>query len=160
MKRTSIYCFFLLLFSLSVSRIQAQSAVLASGTNVSAGSGSVSYSIGQTVYLYKGPGFQVAEGVQQAYEITTLSTEASSLKQEGIQLYPNPVSDYLYIDFTTESYQGAEYQLFDLQGKLVRKDMITQVKSELNLSSLPSTGYIIRIIRNGEHLKTFKIIKK
>ncbi|HAO28852.1 MAG TPA: secretion protein, partial [Chryseobacterium indologenes] len=66
---------------------------------------------------------------------------------------------YLYLDFTTNNYKGSEYQLFDAQGKLIRKDVVTQSKSELNFSSLPSAMYIIRINQNGENIKTFKIIK-
>ncbi|PQA94578.1 secretion protein [Chryseobacterium shigense] len=160
MKRTSIHCFFLILFTFSVSILNAQSAVLASGTNASGSNGSVSYSVGQTAYLYKGANSQVLEGVQQAYEITTLSASETVSKQEGILLYPNPVRDYLYIDFTSSPFKGSEYQLFDAQGKLIKKDRISQSKSELDLSSLPSSVYIIRINQNGENLKTFKVIKK
>lgn len=160
MKRTSIHCFFLILFTFSVSILNAQSAVLATGTNASGGNGSVSYSVGQTAYLYKGANSQVLEGVQQAYEITTLSANETTTKQEGILLYPNPTRDHLYIDFSSVPYKGSEYQLFDAQGKLIKKDMISRSKSELNLSSLPSAVYIIRINQNGENLKTFKVIKK
>ncbi|MGN7756141.1 MULTISPECIES: T9SS type A sorting domain-containing protein [Chryseobacterium] len=160
MKRTSIHCFFLILFTFSVSILSAQSAVLATGTNASGGNGSVSYSVGQIAYMYKGAGSQVLEGVQQAYEITTLSASETTTKQEGILLYPNPTRDYLYIDFSSVPYKGSEYQLFDAQGKLIIKDVISQPKSELNLSSLPSAVYIIRINQNGENLKTFKVIKK
>ncbi|KMQ66495.1 secretion protein [Chryseobacterium angstadtii] len=160
MKRTSIHCFFLILFSFSVSSLNAQSAVLATGANASGSNGSATYSVGQTTYLYKGTNAQVLEGVQQAYEITTLSVSETTSKQEGILLYPNPVRDYLYIDFTSTPYKGSEYQLFDAQGKLIKKDEISQSRSELNFSSLPSAVYIIRINQNGENLKTFKIIKK
>lgn len=160
MKRTSIHCFFLILFTFSVSLLNAQSAVLATGTNALGGNGSVSYSVGQTVYQYKGPNSQVLEGVQQAYEITTLSTNETVTVQEGILLYPNPTRDYLYIDFTSAPYKGSEYQLFDAQGKMIKKDVISQSKSELDLSSLPSAVYIIRLNQNGENLKTFKVIKK
>ncbi|WP_099765232.1 T9SS type A sorting domain-containing protein [Chryseobacterium sp. 52] len=160
MKRTSIHCFFLILFTFSVSLLNAQSAVLATGTNASGSNGSVSYSVGQTTYLYKGVNSQVLEGVQQPYEITTLSAHETVSKQEGILLYPNPFRDYLYIDFTSSPYKGSEYQLYDAQGKLIKKDVISQSKSELNLSSLPSAVYIIRINQNGENLKTFKVIKK
>ncbi|MBL1221739.1 T9SS type A sorting domain-containing protein [Chryseobacterium sp. L7] len=160
MKRTSIHCFFLILFTFSVSLLNAQSAVLATGTNALGGNGSVSYSVGQTAYQYKGPNSQVLEGVQQAYEITTLSTNETVTAQEGILLYPNPTRDYLYIDFTSAPYKGSEYQLFDAQGKMIKKDVISQSKSELDLSSLPSAVYIIRLNQNGENLKTFKVIKK
>ncbi|MCT2408583.1 T9SS type A sorting domain-containing protein [Chryseobacterium antibioticum] len=160
MKRTSIHCFFLILFTFSVSILNAQSTVLATGTNASGSNGSVSYSVGQTTYLYKGAGSQILEGVQQAYEITTLSASETVSKQEGILLYPNPVRDYLYIDFTSAPHKGSEYQLFDAQGKIIKKDVISQSKSELDLSSLPSAVYILRINQNGENLKTFKVIKK
>lgn len=160
MKRTSIHCFFLILFTFSVSLLTAQSAVLATGMNASGSNGSVSYSVGQTTYLNKGANFQVMEGVQQAYEITTLSASETVSKQEGILIYPNPFRDFLYIDFTSTSYKGSEYQLFDAQGKLIKKEMIAESKSELNLSSLPAAVYIIRINQKGENIKTFKIIKK
>ncbi|MBB6371421.1 T9SS type A sorting domain-containing protein [Chryseobacterium shigense] len=160
MKRTSIHCFFLILFTFSVSLLNAQSAILTTGTNASAGNGSVSYSVGQVAYLYKGVNSEILEGLQQGYEITTLSASETTSKQEGILLYPNPTRDYLYIDFSDVPYKGSEYQLFDAQGKLIKKDMISQPKSELNLSSLPSAVYIIRVNQNGENLKTFKVIKK
>ncbi|WP_336686779.1 T9SS type A sorting domain-containing protein [Chryseobacterium bernardetii] len=159
MKKTFIYS--LILFAFSSSYLKAQSVILATGMDASGGNGSVSYSIGQTAYFYKGAGNQVLEGVQQPYEITTLSTrEKVTSDLKDILLYPNPFKDYLYLDFTTNNFKGAEYQLFDAQGKLIRKDVILQPKSELNFSDIPSAMYIIKINQHGENLKTFKIIKK
>lgn len=161
MKRTSIHCFFLILFTISVSLLKAQSAVLATGANATGGNGSVSYSIGQAAYMTKGSNNNIMEGVQQAYEITTLATEeTSSLSEKGILLYPNPFKDYLYLDFTANSYKNSDYELFDAQGKLIKKDKITRSKSELDFSSLPSAMYMIRINQEGKNIKTFKIIKK
>ncbi|MDN3695416.1 T9SS type A sorting domain-containing protein [Chryseobacterium tructae] len=156
-----IFIHFPLLFAFSLSNLNAQSAVLATGADISGGNGSVSYSIGQTAYLYKGANNQLLEGVQQPYEITTLAaheTRASNL--EGILLYPNPFKDFLYLEFTTNDFKNADYQLYDAQGKLIKKDLILQSKSELNFSELPSAMYIIRINKHGENIKTFKIIKK
>lgn len=158
MKKISICYLIPVIFSTPI--LHAQSAVLAAGTDTSAGNGSVSYSIGQTAYLYKGTGPQVLEGVQQPYEIITLSTHEITSETEGILLYPNPFKDYLYLDFTSLNYKGSEYQLFDAQGKLIKKDDVVQSKSELNFSSLPSAMYIIRMNQNGGNIKTFKIIKK
>ncbi|OCA80602.1 secretion protein [Chryseobacterium contaminans] len=159
MKKTFIYS--LILFVFSFSCLKAQSAILATGMNASDGSGSVSYSVGQMTYLDKGAANEILEGVQQPYEITTLTTrETAASDLKDILLYPNPFKDYLYLDFTTHHFKGAEYQLFDAQGKLIRKDVILQSKSELNFSDIPSAMYIIRINQHGENLKTFKIIKK
>jgi hypothetical protein len=161
MKRTSIPCFFFMLLLIPISLLKAQSAVLATGADATGGNGSVSYSVGQVAYLIKGSNRDISEGVQQVYEITTLSTnETSTSTEKDILLYPNPFKDYLYLDFTTRNFKDSEYQLFDAQGKLIKRDKITQSKSEFDFSFLPSAMYIIRINQNGENLKTFKIIKK
>lgn len=161
MERTSIQCFFFILLLVPVFLLKAQSAVLATGADATGGNGSVSYSVGQIDYLVKGSNREISEGVQQVYEITTLSiNETVTSAENDILLYPNPFKDYLYLDFTTNNFKGSEYQIFDAQGKLIKTDKIIQSKSEFNFSFLPSAMYIIRINRNGENLKTFKIIKK
>jgi len=157
MKRIFIYSFFLIFCS--VSEINAQKALLATGSNASGGNGSASYSVGQIDFTTKGD--QVMEGVQQAYEITTLSTtETASSDKKDILLYPNPFKDFLFVDFTTNDHRNSEFQLFDSSGKLLKEDKIKETKSEFNFSELPSAMYIIRINQNGKNIKTFKIIKK
>ena len=157
MKRIFIYSFFLIFCS--VSEINAQKALLATGSNASGGNGSASYSVGQIDFTTKGD--QVMEGVQQAYEITTLSTtETASSDKKDILLYPNPFKDFLFVDFTTNDHRNSEFQLFDSSGKLLKEDKIRETKSEFNFSELPSAMYIIRINQNGKNIKTFKIIKK
>ncbi|MBW8522018.1 T9SS type A sorting domain-containing protein [Chryseobacterium chendengshani] len=157
MKRIFFYSFFLIFCS--VSEINAQKALLATGSNAAGGNGSVSYSVGQIDFTTKGN--QIMEGVQQAYEITTLSTtETAGSDKKDILLYPNPFKDFLFVDFTTNDHRNSEFQLFDSSGKLLKEDKIKESKSEFNFSALPSAMYIIRINQNGKNIKTFKIIKK
>jgi hypothetical protein len=158
MKIKFTYLLFLWLLT-SSGLLKSQMAVLASGGDAT-GTGSSSYSIGQIDYLHKGANFEVLEGVQVAFEITTLSVNESGTNENGILLYPNPFKDFLYLDFTSNSYQDSSYQLFDAQGKLIRQDKIIQSKSELNFSDLPSAMYIIKINQEGRDIKIFKIIKK
>ena len=159
MKRTFIYGFFLIFCS--ASQVNAQKAILATGSNATGGNGSVSYSVGQIDFTSKGTGNQIMEGVQQAYEIITLSTtETAGSDNKDILLYPNPFKDFLFVDFTANDYRNSEFQLFDSSGKLLRQDKIKESKSEFNFSELPSAMYIIRINQNGKNIKTFKIIKK
>jgi hypothetical protein len=157
MKRIFIYSFFLIFCS--ASQVNAQKALLATGSNAIGGNGSLSYSVGQIDFTTKGN--QVMEGVQQAYEIITLSTvETAGAEKKDILLYPNPFKDFLFVDFTTNDYRNSEFQLFDSSGKLLKQDKIKESKSEFNFSELPSAMYIIRINQNGKNIKTFKIIKK
>lgn len=159
MKRTFIYGFILILCT--ALPIHAQKALLATGSNATGSNGTASYSIGQIDYTNKGTSNQMMEGVQQAYEITTLSTtETAGSEKKDILLYPNPFKDFIFLDFTTNDYRNSDYQLFDSSGKIVKEGKIRESKSELNFSDLPSAMYIIRINQNGKNLKTFKIIKK
>lgn len=159
MKRTFTYSFFLI--PGICFHINAQKAALATGSNATGSNGSVSYSVGQIDYYSKGSNNQVMEGVQQAYEITTLSTgETFATDKKDILLYPNPFKDFIFLDFTTNDYKNSEYQLFDASGKLLREEKIRESKSEFNFSSLPSAMYIIRVNKDGKNIKTFKIIKK
>lgn len=159
MKRTFIYSFFWV-FGLAI-HINAQKAVLATGSNGTGSNGSFSYSVGQIDYYNKGNNSQIMEGVQQAHEITTLSTnETLTADKKDILLYPNPFKDFVFLDFTTNDYKNSEYQLFDSSGKLLKQEKIKESKSEFNFSELPSAMYIIRINKDGKNLKTFKIIKK
>lgn len=145
----------------SVSEVNAQKALLATGSNATGGNGSVSYSVGQIDFTSKGTNNQIMEGVQQAYEIITLSTtETQGSDKKDILLYPNPFKDFLFVDFTTNDFRNSEFQLFDSSGKLLKEDKIKETKSEFNFSELPSAMYIIRINQNGKNIKTFKIIKK
>lgn len=140
--------------------VQAQKAVLATGSNASGAAGSVSYSVGQIDYSQKGSGLPVMEGVQQAFEIMTLSVNSAVANTEGIKLYPNPFQDFLYLELPVKDFQDAEFQLFDSSGKLLRTEKIKNSKSEFNFSSLPSAMYLFNIIENGRSIKSFKIIKK
>jgi len=159
MKRTSIYGFFLILCT--ALPVSAQKAVLAAGSNATGSNGSASYSVGQIDFIHKGTNNQMTEGVQQAYEIITLSTsETAGSDKKDILLYPNPFKDFIFLDFTTNDYRNSDYQLFDSSGKLVKESKIKESKSEFNFSDLPSAMYIIRINQNGKNIKTFKIIKK
>jgi len=159
MKRTFIHGFFLILCT--AVQVNAQKTVLTAGSNATGSNGSASYSIGQIDFTSKGTNNQIMEGVQQAYEIITLSTtETSGSDKKDILLYPNPFKDFIFLDFTTNDYRNSEYQLFDSSGKLLKEDKIKESKSEFNFSALPSAMYIIRINQNGKNIKTFKIIKK
>ncbi len=135
----------------------AQQSVNASGGNAYWSSGAVSYSIGQIDY--SSAGSQLTEGVQQPYEIVSLAVSETS-GEKNIALYPNPVKDILFVDFNGEKYVNAQYLLFDSQGRIIRKGIFSQKKTELDFSALPASAYIIQIFQDSKNIKIFKIIKK
>ncbi|MPT32237.1 MAG: T9SS type A sorting domain-containing protein [Chryseobacterium sp.] len=140
--------------------LKAQKAIASTGTTANGSGGSASYTVGQIDYKQKGTNAQVMEGVQHSYEILTLAVEDLDSKERNILLYPNPVKDLLFVDFSDKNYQDSNYVLFDSQGKLIKKGNLSQQRSELDLSLLPSSVYIIQVFQKNQVIKSFKIIKK
>ena len=87
-----------LLLGLGLTGLQAQTAIPATGGNVSGTGGSVSYSVGQVVYTTNtgGANGSVAQGVQQPFEISVVTgiDEANGITLQ-CSAYPNPTTDFL-----------------------------------------------------------------
>lgn len=76
---------------------------------------------------------------------------------DGIILYPNPVTSMLTLEFPS-NYHHVELALFDDKGKLIREQPIFGEKAQLNISDLKYGIYFIKIIFN-DWVTTKKIIK-
>ncbi|NJK87344.1 MAG: T9SS type A sorting domain-containing protein [Bacteroidales bacterium] len=64
------------------------------------------------------------------------------VSETRINVYPNPVKDVLYIDFSNGS-EKITFELFDICGNVVREGVVNQNKIEL--SELKSGMYILRM---------------
>ena len=136
----------------------------ASGDDATGSSGSVTYSIGQVFYTYIGESvYDVAQGIQQEELSQTLDTPENSIEPKAeIVIFPNPTTDYVTVNmegFEFETGPGS-YQLYDLQGRLLKQNTINQNETQIDLNDLSSSIYILQVYINNKILKTFKILKK
>lgn len=84
-----------------------------------------------------------------------LATNDVSTPKDGIQIYPNPVSDILNI---TKVSDKAAFKIYSAAGQLVRQGNINN--GQINVSELIKGGYIITIEEKGKESFTSKFIKK
>ena len=150
-----------LLLGLGLTGLQAQNAVPATGGNASGSGGSSSYTIGQVVYTSNtGSNGTVKQGVQQIYIISVV-TEMEEAKgiNLSISAYPNPTSDYLQLKIESEMMQNLNYQLFDMNGKLLQNEKIVSNPTNIIMNKLMPANYIVKVIQGSREIKTFKIIK-
>ena len=124
-------CFisFCLCFSVN---LFAQQANTSGGGNASGSGGTSSFSVGQINYTTNsGTGGTVSQGVQQPFEIYTLSG-IDDAKDLSINLtaFPNPTVDYLTLSFESTSTKKLSYQLFDSNGKLVISQNLMEQKQK------------------------------
>ena len=74
---------------------------------------------------------------------------------EGINLYPNPVSNHLFIDGPDNGYQ---VEIYNLSGKLIQSFSVSSIARGLDISRLDSGAYLARVWRDNVHV-TKKILK-
>lgn len=85
-----------------------------------------------------------------------LSVTEVPASQAGIQLYPNPVQDILYIKSKEPL---VFYELYGSTGQLISQDNLSATEERINLSSLQTGIYYIKI-QTKSAVVTEKIIKK
>jgi len=139
----------------------AQSDIVASGADGTGSGGSISFSVGQVAYTTNtGSGISEAQGVQQPFEITVITSIENDEKVAlEISTYPNPTTDNLTLKVETEEVGNLNYQLFDLSGKLLESKKITNHQTTISMNGLAASTYLLNVISNGENIKTFNIIK-
>jgi hypothetical protein len=154
---------FSLLFSilLSVGVIQAQEATPATGGKASGAGGTVSYTVGQVGYVTNnGLTGSVAAGVQQPYEISVIASAViKGLIDLSYSVYPNPATDLVNLKIDNYEIMDLNYQLFDLTGKLLQTKKIESSETAISLKTLSQATYFLKITKNNNPVKSFKIIK-
>lgn len=168
MKKIFILFLSLLLAGPALTCMQAQqvhASVNASGGDASGTGGSVSYSVGQVFYTTaSGTNASVSEGVQQPYEISVFTGLKDNAAIDLLYaVYPNPTSGKLTLKLyasTIPDIKSMIYQLYDVNGKMIRSDQLKEKETSIEMSDLTSSAYYLRIIKNKKVIKTFKIIKK
>lgn len=83
----------------------------------------------------------------------------SAAKHYGPTVYPTPTNDIISIDNILIDESGyADFQIFNSNGMLIQKGVISNDHYNLSLFEYPSGLYLIKI-GYGDQVKTFKIIK-
>jgi hypothetical protein len=161
MRHKEIKSCVVLLLGLSLTGLHAQEAIPASGGNNSGSGGSVTYTVGQVLYITNiAADGSVAHGVQQPYEISVVS---GLEEKRGIDLifsaYPNPAVDFLILKVENYNNNKLSYELYDLSGKILENGKITGNKTSISFGNLNSEIYFLKLIENNKEIKVFKIIK-
>lgn len=151
----------LLTFIFSFSTVTAQESVNTTGGNASGSGGSASYSVGQLVYTTStGSAGSVAQGVQQAWEISVITAIEQARDINLIcSAYPNPTSDLLTLKIDNYDNENLSYKLFDSNGKPLESKKISGNETAITMTNLLSGLYFLKVIDRQIEIKTFKIIK-
>ena len=146
---------------LNVTMGSGQTSMNTLGGDATGIGGNIAYSIGQVVYTTNSSNSgSKSQGIQQAYEILTLNVMEMA-SDISLLVYPNPTTDDLTLQIGDDIIEKLSYQLFDLQGKLLKKGEVNTHQTQINTSELFSGVYLINVInQKTKNIQTFRIIKK
>lgn len=146
--------------TINIGTIYAQNNTISGGGIASGIGGSSSYTIGQVFYISSSNASgSVAQGVQQAYEVRTLSNEDVSSILLEVKIFPNPTKNDVVLIIYNISLDDVNYQLYDLYGRELASQKVINEVTSIQMDRLPTAVYVLKVIKNNNTLKSFKIIK-
>lgn len=138
----------------------AQKLISTSGGSASGSGGTVAYTIGQMAYTtQQSPRGQMAQGIQQAYEVLVISGLSNSLDALPITVYPIPSAHLIYLQVGKASPAVLHYHLYDSSGKLVLEKRVENSTESINMAHLAEGSYFLKLSNNNREERIFKIIK-
>ena len=83
---------------------------------------------------------------------------AGELVGDGLMLYPNPVSDRLFIQSGQSAITAIELQAINGVKVAVRSEVVNDRHHVLNLSGLPAGSYTVHVL-HGDGKSVFQVVK-
>ena len=150
-----------LFYSVTVTSQTISKQVIGStGQTSSASNTIISYTVGEVVVgpmLSDDTLVQLGNGYYPSLDLSVLSTETEEINMQ-IKVFPNPVSEFLYISHPTE--EIFTVQIIDINGKLVL-DKKHNKNAPIPMQSFELGTYFIKVTsEQNNKTNTYKIIKK
>lgn len=137
-----------------------QQNIAATGSYFENNEFSVSWGVGElAIETFSSGNYIVTQGFQQSkLEVTNIDNTNSEF--DYIEVYPNPTSDFVYLNFKDKAPLACEYQMIDTEGKVMNKQKITEQSVQVSFVNKKTGVYFMRIFSDKTLIKTFKIVKK
>jgi hypothetical protein len=113
--------------------------------------------IKESGHLYTSPTDQEGYGIPN-FETVFNTLSIDEVFEDGFKLYPNPFQDIIQFQFIND-FDNLQVIIFDLLGKRLVIEEVSQQNQEINVNNLSQGVYILRIEQN-EKSRSFKMIKK
>ncbi|MDR6922264.1 hypothetical protein J2Y40_003133 [Chryseobacterium sp. 2987] len=81
------------------------------------------------------------------------------IQKQDIKIYPNPVSDYAYIEIGMQ-FQNADILVYDMGGRQLQTVKTKNKVTKINTQSLVQGAYLVVIKTDTNKTASAKLIKK
>ena len=123
--------FLAFLLTFSVNAQTSHQVLSATGGDATGSGGSVAFSVGQIVYTTStGTTGSVAQGVEQAYEISSVGIKETALNI-SLSVFPNPTSDFLTLKVQDYNNEAFSFDFLDEHSKLLLKFSVKNKQQQI-----------------------------
>jgi hypothetical protein len=126
----------------------------------------VSWTLGEPVidaWVNENAGIMVTSGFQQG-NLSTTNVPDNLLPSFGVQMFPNPANEKTSIKVTLSAVAKVNIAVHDVTGRVVMQDFFNPLTLEhthtLNVSSLKSGIYLVRVSSGSNLSKVLKLVKE
>jgi hypothetical protein len=145
---------------LSSGKACSQEIVSCSGGSEKCSTGTISYTLGELVISTGNEGSKtLTQGFHQS-KITVTTANETARHGYCVTAFPNPASDLVILQISGEMTEGWEYRLIGPDGKMLLSSKITDNQANIPLGTYSRAMYFIKVTRNGNEIKTFRILKQ
>ena len=90
----------------------------------------------------------------------SLSDNDLDIEIDEITVYPNPTANIVRVNFKNEKNSNINIKVFDLLGKVIKDESLTNNNFEINLSNQKTGVFILQIWDKETLIATKKLMKK
>lgn len=139
-------------------QIFAQELISNSGDSFSNATYQLDWSVGEVVTAtHVSDEIILTQGFHQNNFIVTKIADIET--GINILVFPNPTTDLINLQITDKSDKEMQYQLSDINGKLLQTQSISSDNEQINFYEYANGTYFLRVLDKNQPIKTFKIQK-
>ncbi len=119
----------------------------------------MSWSLGETIIeTFENSNLKLSQGFLQSNLKITAIEEIPGI-DFSLNVFPNPVVDYLTLKTNHNQVNKLRYLLYDSRGRLLKQSDVLSEETKIPMHTYVPASYYLKIVEDKTQLKTFKIVK-
>ncbi|MCE3279206.1 MAG: hypothetical protein K0S44_1397 [Bacteroidetes bacterium] len=145
--------------SFSFAQSTAPEIISPAGTSFNNGTSQLDWTLGEPVTLTYTSGSDIlTQGFHQPNLTITALDDTHSI--QSIQVFPNPVTEYVQISFSKSEKKSFIIELHSSDGRLLETNKKgTDPETQINMSPYKAGVYLLSVKEDGSKTKTYRIVK-
>jgi hypothetical protein len=135
----------------------SQELISASGNSHQSGNMHITWSLGELMTeTFSSPSNLLTQGFNQP-QLTVTNVPVNEINDFTVLLYPNPTHSFINIQI--DDTRNDEFRIYAIDGRLLATEEISGSITTVDFQQFESGIYLVKILRDQSHIKTFQIIK-